>query len=687
MAIAPSEQAACVRALSAMVARRAGSEWSALRSAGAPGVPPEAKAALESAAAALLAARGRGLVVADSGDVDVQLLVAALNEALGSAGRTADLSRPSLQKQGRDADMIRLIEEMVRGEVAVLLVHGCNPAYTWPEAGAFVAAMKRVPCSVSFATAPDETSAAATHHCPAHHPMEAWGDAEPQVGRFSLFQPTIRPLYQTRAFEESLLTWGGRGGTFHEYLKRHWAAQILPRQRAVPDWDAVLQRGFVEVAPPPRRLPALPAAVAAAAAARLDARGAAPRSLEVEVFQPVAMGDGSGANNAWLQELPDPITKIAWDNAALISPALAREKGIAQGQLVALSLGGRSLKLPAHIQPGQHARTLSVALGYGRRSAGPVGSGLGADAYPLVRVREGRRQGAAPLAALSVAAAGAYEFARTQVHGSMEGRPIVQEIAPDEHAGERHDAHAGVKSSLWEEHEYPDYKWGMAIDLEKCTGCSACVASCDIENNVPAVGRDEVRRSREMHWLRIDRYYTGDPAAPRVLHQPMLCQHCDNASCETVCPALATVHDDQGLNVQVYNRCVGTRYCANNCPYKVRRFNWFNHDGRDPVENLGLNPDVTVRTRGVMEKCSFCIQRIQAARLEARREGRAVRDGEVRTACEQSCPADAIVFGNLADPNSRVSQIARSGRSYRVLEELNRRPAVHYLAKVKEDRS
>jgi len=715
-AIAPSEQADYLAALVARVAQEV-DPTNPLAHLPTRSLPPEAEPRLAKVTAALLAAQGRGLVVSDSNDVSVQWAVLALNELLGNVGRTGaprtgfgggqdhapvDLRRPSLQKQGRDADLVRLVEEMERGEVAVLLIHGCNPAYTYPDAEKFAAALRKVPCSVSFAVTPDETARRTLYHCPAHHPLEVWGDAEPQAGRFSLFQPTIRPLYDTRAFEDSLLRWSGRDLSFHDYLKRYWQTEIFPRQGEWDDftafWDQMLQRGFLEVTPPRQDLSPLSwDEVAAALRNPPLAKGGPggvqsalrppPSTLEVEVFESVALREGTAANNPWLQELPDPITKITWDNYAAIAPALAQERSIQEGQWLELTAAGRTVKVPAHLQPGQHARTISLALGYGRTQAGPVGNGVGVNAYPLLATCAGRRQTARPLEGLRPLD-GTVGFARTQIHDSQEGRPLVREItSPEAPPGPPAGPHAasGEPADLWAKHEYPEYHWGMVIDLSRCTGCSACVVSCDLENNVPAVGRKEVRRQREMHWLRLDRYFTGDPENPGVVHQPMLCQHCGNATCETVCPALATVHDDQGLNVQVYNRCVGTRYCANNCPYKVRRFNFFNHTRDDPTQNLALNPDVTVRTRGVMEKCSFCLQRIQAARLAARCEGRKVRDGEVQTACQQSCPAGAITFGNLADPRSRVARLAADPRRYRVLEELNRQPAVYYLAKVRNN--
>lgn len=702
--IAPSEQGLYITALTIQVAKALAQtrpEARALAQMPLPELPAEAEMPLRKTAEALLKAQGQSLIVSNSNEVSVQLAVLTLNELLGNLGETLDWSRPSYQKRGCSLDLLRLVEEMQRGEVGVLLIHQCNPAYTFPEAEEFLRGLRKVPCSVSFAWMPDETSVAVKWHCPTHHPIESWGDAEPQAGRYSLFQPTIRPLYQTRQFEDSLLKWRlspqeKSKSSFYHYLRAYWKKSIFPQQSQFTDftsfWNHVLQRGFFEVPPPSSHAPVFHWGEAIRGVKNLLERLQRKRGLvlsttpvEVEVFEPVALRDGSSANNPWLQELPDPITKITWDNYANISPALARELKIQEGQLIQIRVGDRTLILPAHIQPGQHRRTISIPLGYGRTHAGPVGNGVGVNAYPLMTFQEGWLRPTGLVTSLK-SLERVVAFAQTQLHSSLEGRPIILETLYSQFRRgdfEKERREEGEEANLWGEHQYPEYRWGMVVDLTRCIGCSACVVACDLENNVPVVGREEVRRQREMHWLRVDRYFSGDPEKPEVVHQPMMCQQCDNASCETVCPALATVHDDQGINVQVYNRCVGTRYCANNCPYKVRRFNFFNNISNDLTRNLALNPDVTVRSRGVMEKCSFCLQRIQLARIQARKEGRKVYDGEIQTACSQSCPADAIVFGNLADPQSKVSRLATLPHSYRVLEELNRRPKVYYLMKVR----
>jgi molybdopterin-containing oxidoreductase family iron-sulfur binding subunit len=430
------------------------------------------------------------------------------------------------------------------------------------------------------------------------------------------------------------------------------------------------------------------------------------------------MLDGRHAHNAWLHELPDPVTKVTWDNYACLSPAAAARLGIEDGDLVRIELGkgasAKSLELPALIQPGQHDSVVAVALGYGRvdterfarigprwvfgRTSVGADGRVGGNAAPLALLADGLIRFERSSARI-VRTGEKHELASTQEHHSLsapqnvaprraELRPIVQEttLAALVSGIEEHTAKLGhdTHPDLWpDDHPPTGHRWAMAIDLSACTGCSACVVACQAENNIPVVGKDEVRRKREMHWLRVDRYYADHGGGVDVAFQPMMCQHCDTAPCETVCPVLATVHSEEGLNQQIYNRCVGTRYCANNCPYKVRRFNWFDYPREDRLQNLVLNPDVTVRSRGVMEKCTFCVQRIQEAKIEARRKGERLADGAIRTACEQSCPAGAIIFGDLNDPGSRIAKLAASGRAYRVLEEFNFRPAVHYLKLVR----
>jgi molybdopterin-containing oxidoreductase family iron-sulfur binding subunit len=444
------------------------------------------------------------------------------------------------------------------------------------------------------------------------------------------------------------------------------------------------------------------------------ATGPSTRALNtfaLVLYPKVGMLDGRHAHNAWLHELPDPVTKVTWDNYMCISPASAARLEIEDGDIVRVAVADRtpSMELPAFVQPGQHDFCVAIALGYGRTGTerfarvGPPwfearsrAGVVGVNASPLVGTTGTTRRYSGREVTV-VKTGRSRQLASTQAHHSLaapaslaslagsDSRPVVQEVTLAALA----DAAAAAAPSesegtLWPpDHEYTGHRWGMAVDLSSCTGCSACVIACQSENNVPVVGQDEVRRNREMHWIRIDRYYSGSDAEPQVVHQPMMCQHCEQAPCETVCPVLATTHSDEGLNEQVYNRCVGTRYCANNCPYKVRRFNWFDYPHDDRLQNLVFNPNVTVRSRGVMEKCTFCVQRIEESKIEARRIGQPLADGTIKTACQQVCPADAIVFGDLHDPKSRVSMLGESRRAYRVLDELNTRPAVRYLKVVR----
>jgi Fe-S-cluster-containing dehydrogenase component len=390
-------------------------------------------------------------------------------------------------------------------------------------------------------------------------------------------------------------------------------------------------------------------------------------------------------NNPWLHELPDPVTKATWDNYFMICSKLADEKSIKSGDVIEVKTEMGAIKLPAIVQPGTDVNTIGVAVGYGRKIAGKVARGLGANAFHLAKLVEGTHT-YHDTKIISISKTGAHRgLAQTQTHHSMEGRDIVRETTFEQY---NKDNSAGNKPEMKLAQIYPGHvqgghQWAMAIDMNSCTGCSSCIVSCNSENNVPVVGRAEVKNRREMHWLRIDRYYAGDEHEPETVHMPMMCQHCENAPCENVCPVLATVHSSDGLNQQIYNRCVGTRYCANNCPYKVRRFNWFNYDHSDEYERLALNPDVSIRSRGVMEKCSFCVQRIQEGKLNAKRERRALKDGDIRTACQEGCPSDAIVFGDMKDENSEIAKMIEHNRRYVVLEELNVKSRVSYMVKVR----
>jgi molybdopterin-containing oxidoreductase family iron-sulfur binding subunit len=709
-AIAPGEARSVLVALSARVAQRAGVAF-------AESGPREGSVPLQfldEVASRLWESRGRSLVVCGSQDLDAQILCNLLNHLLANYGQTLDLEQPSYQKQGNDRELRALLDELDAGKVAALFIYGVNPVYDHPESRVLASALERVPLVVSFAERLDETASLAHLVAPDHHPLESWGDAEAVTGVVSLLQPTVNPLGNTRSVLESLAAWTGAPRSAYDTIREHWHSSIFARQKREKSfqefWDHSVHNGFAEVEP--ARIEPRPFDIAAVRPA--SPQPSVPDEFALVLYPKVSMLDGRHAHNAWLHELPDPISKVAWDNYACLSPTAATRLGVQDGDVVRIEVadspGAEPLELPALVQPGQHDRVVAVALGYGRKGTdrfahvGPqwllartsVGADgrVGKNAAPLAVVADGRiryERGNVRVTRTG----GKQALASTQEHHSLStprnvaprevrARPAVQEttLAALLSGRRNQDAKGGhdARHDLWpDDHPYTGHRWAMAIDLSACTGCSACVVACLAENNIPVVGKDEVRRQREMHWLRVDRYYAGHGASVEVAFQPMMCQQCDTAPCETVCPVLATVHSEEGLNQQIYNRCVGTRYCANNCPYKVRRFNWFDYPREDRLQNLVLNPDVTVRSRGVMEKCTFCVQRIQEAKLEAKRVGEKFADGAVRTACEQSCPAGAIVFGDLNDPASRIAKLATSARAYRVLEEFNFRPAVHYL--------
>jgi molybdopterin-containing oxidoreductase family iron-sulfur binding subunit len=591
-----------------------------------------------------------------------------------------------------------------------------NPAFDLPGSDDLAKSLSRIPLLVSFSQRMDETALLAGYVLPEPHFLESWNDTEAASGVASISQPTVHPFGETRSFLETLSAWDGKSKPAYELLREYWKTRVFPRQKKHADfdafWDDSLHDGYAQVEP------------VAAKAKPFDVRVVEPvlRSaattdkFALVLYPTVSMLDGRNAYNPWLHELPDPISKVTWDNYASISPAAAKELGVTNGDIIRLDpsrTGPKTLELPVYIQPGQHDQVVAVGLGYGSKlsarfaKVGPqwidallsVGDNglVGQNVASFLELKDGALRYSSTQVTLSRTGK-KRELACTQIHNTLTvpenlrpagsgPRSIVQETTL---AAFLKDPRAGVeddeeKEDLWPtDHPYTGPRWGMVIDLNACTGCSSCVIACQVENNIPVVGRDEVRRNREMHWMRIDRYYSETVHGQvEVAHQPLMCQQCENAPCETVCPVLATVHSEDGLNQQVYNRCVGTRYCANNCPYKGRRFNWFNYSHDDQLQNLVLNPDVTVRSRGVMEKCTFCVQRIQEAKIEAKRRGENIADGSVQTACQQSCPAQAIYFGDLNDTNSRVSKMMQNRRRYRVLEELNVRPAVGYLTVVR----
>ena len=576
------------------------------------------------------------------------------------------------------------VRAMAHGRYPTVLLWGVNPAYACPHPEAWAAAYRKVPNRAWIGVLEDESAAQSRILLPEHHWLEAWGDhAGPEF--LTLQQPAIGPLHDTRQGEEVLLALleglGGSAGTdFHEVLKDRWR-RGRPRSAPVAFerfWQAALHDGVVKAPVRPRPALAFQGSAVAPALARA-LRALEPDGLELLLLPGTQVFDGRHGNNAWLQELPDPVTKVTWGNPLSLAVADAKALGLEDGDLASLKVGGRSTRWPVIVQPGQAPGLLKATLGYGRATGG-VAKGIGQNAYPLLD--PGSRTPQLRRAVGLEKALGRRPPALTQNHHRMEGRDLVRSLPLAALATLRREA--PDLASLYPDLTFPEHKWGMAIDLSPCTGCSACVLACQSENNIPTVGPIQVAKGREMHWLRIDRYYEGSEEAPQVVHQPMLCQHCDAAPCENVCPVNATSHSPDGLNQMTYNRCVGTRYCANNCPYKVRRFNFLEYNGhkREP-ESLVFNPEVSVRPRGVMEKCTFCVQRIQDGRMRAQAEHRPLGDGEIQPACAAACPGDAIVFGDLKDPHSRVAQLAKAQRGYQVLEELGARPAITYLAQVK----
>jgi molybdopterin-containing oxidoreductase family iron-sulfur binding subunit len=651
--------------------------------------PTGTDSALDAIAKDLAAHRGRSIVIAgDAQPASVHALAHAMNEALGNGGQTVTYTAtPEAVPAEQLADLRTLVTDMDAGRVQMLLLIGeSNPVLTAPADLKFGDALAKVSMRAHSGLFVDETATLCHWHVPAAHYLEAWSDARTIDGTVSIVQPLIQPMYGGKSAHEVLATVSetpDRPG--YDLVREHWMKQPLTSGSTDPAafekaWRGWLHDGMVAgTAYAPKTV-----TLAADLASTLPAP-AAPSGMEVNFRRDPTVYDGRFANNGWLQETPKPLTKLTWDNAALVSPATAEQLAVENGDVIEVRHDGRMLRVPVWIDPGHAAESMTISVGYGRTRAGRVGNGTGFNAYVL-------RGSSAPYfgAAEATSTGDRYELVSTQDHWTLEGRNIVRSAHLEEFRAnpsfaatmEHLKLDKGI--TLLPEREYRGYAWGMAIDINACTGCGACVVACVAENNIPVVGKDQVSRNREMHWLRVDRYYAGGLDNPDVYFQPMPCQQCENAPCEVVCPVAATVHSDEGLNDMVYNRCVGTRYCSNNCPYKVRRFNFLLYQDWDtPQFKLQRNPDVTVRSRGVMEKCTYCVQRINAARIQSKREEREVRDGEVLTACQSVCPAEAIVFGNINDPNSRVARLKASPLNYSVLAELNARPRTTYLAAVK----
>ena len=755
-----------------------------------PTLEPRLQQAIQKTAATLRANKGAAIVLAGSNDPNIQIIVNGINEIIGANGSTLNWSSTYNTRQGIDADMVRLVDDMNAGRVGALLIYEANPVYNYHDSKRFADGLKKVKFTISFNHKMDETTELCKYVIPDHNYLESWGDAEAKTGYVSLIQPTINPLFKTRQWQDSLMKWSGATTDYPAFLRQYWVGHL----GGEAGWDKALQDGVIQggisnntvLTTPTSGAPDTTRSVSPHLAVSNPATGGSATAAfnngpiagaasaitsakkggrtELVLYQKVTVGTGQQANNPWLQEVPDPITKATWDNYAIISPALAKSlfkidienKGDTddyevhpEKQVVKVSANGKVIELPIIIVPGTNPDTIAIALGYGRgtdaasddkdadnrrdliekarKNIGRAGGATGKNAFPFVTFNGVTRDYFVP--AVEVSNAGyKYKVAQTQTHQTDEGRTeVVLETTlatlkqePNMFLERREELHKDFapKSNNFEKDAtlYPLYpkpgiKWGMSIDLNSCTGCQACVVACHAENNVAVVGKDEVARYHDMFWLRIDRYFSGNLENPSVIFQPMLCQHCDNAPCENVCPVAATMHSSEGINMMAYNRCIGTRYCANNCPYKVRRFNWADFMGadsfpdnqrgiisdatmmmNDDLTRMVLNPDVVVRSRGVMEKCTFCVQRCQDGKLKAKKESRPLKSGlngefDVKTACQQACPTDAIVFGNVNDKQSVVYQHRANNqdRLFYVIEMLHTLPNVSYLAKVRNN--
>ncbi len=674
---------------------------------------------VEESAKVLLNAKGKSLVISGSNDPYIQSLVNQINLMLGNYGQTIDLDNYYLQRGG-EVSFPEFVKEA--GSLGAVVFLNTNPVFDTAAGEQLKTALAKISLTVSTAYYADETASVCQYVAPNSHFLESWNLTEVSRGKYSFTQPTISPVFETRQAEESLAIWSNNAAitnntfNYYDYIRSYAKANIFNQSGATNFdawWNESLHNGVFD-------LPVLTAQVPSNNVLASDLVSKINTKVgtnDLILYTKVGMGDGSDGNNPWLHEVPDPVSKVTWDNYLAVSKYDADAMGIEQGSIVSITKGSATVEnVPVLVQPGQARGSFAIALGYGRTHG--VKETIGINMYPFV----GMENGTATYTIADVTITkmdGEYELAQTQTHHSIEGRDIVREASLAEFT---HDAGAanddklhnqreedGKLFNLWKEFDYKGHKWGLAIDMNACTGCSACVVACSLENNVPVVGRDEVRRRREMHWIRIDRYYAfrtennayvtkeddydemADHQNVKAVHQPMMCQHCESAPCETVCPVLATTHSSDGLNQMTYNRCIGTKYCANNCPYKVRRFNWFRYNDNDKFNyymnnDLGkmvINPDVTVRTRGVMEKCSMCVQRIQAGKLNAKLEGRKIKDGDITPACAQTCPAGAIVFGDMNDETSRISKEFANERAYQVLEELNVKPSVRYMTKIR----
>ncbi len=718
--VKPSEENAALLHLYNAVASKTGGQ-----SVTAGQLDDQHKAEITKTADELVAARGKSIVVCGINDVNAQLITNAINQLLGNYGTTIDLVNYSKQRKGDDAAMNELVSEL--STVDALIVLDANPVYNYPDVdNKLKQGLEKVKLTVSMNLKKDETSEFCKYLCPTPHYLEAWNDAMPKNGFYSITQPTISPLFRTRSAAESLLKWSGTDVSYYDYIRDFWKQNIFPKQSRFSSfdvlWDRAVHDGVLDIEVSGELTVGNIDAGSAGAALAKKSGG---EGMDLVVYEKVATRDGKFSDNPWLQELPDPVSKVAWDNYACVSKKTAEKLGLktalnkinesvgTETDLLTVSANGYEITIPALVQPGTPDDTLAIAVGYGRDIAGKTGF-IGQNVYPFLKYQSSGISNIVSGVTATHVAGKTFKIAQTQMHHSIHDglneRRIVKETTLAEY---NENPFAGNEDRAFVQKHlkslYPPYEnlknghhWEMAIDLNTCIGCSACVVACTAENNVPVVGKDEVRRSREMHWLRIDRYFAGDETNPSVIYQPMLCQHCDNAPCENVCPVSATNHSSEGLNQMAYNRCFGTRYCANNCPYKVRRFNWFDylgadsffkgtifdndkdpHEMADDLTRMVLNPDVTVRSRGVMEKCSFCAQRIQEGKLKAKKEARPLKETDIVPACQDACPTNAITFGDINNEKTEVFKIANDERGFKVLEEIHTLPSITYLTKVR----
>ena len=701
-------------------------------------LPDAVEKAVKNAAAQLKKAGSDGVVVTGIQDVNAQAVVLDINEYLGS--KAFDKETPIKTREGNDASVVALVSDMKAGKVGAIIMSGVNPLYTLPNASDFAEGLKKTELSVAFSMKVDETSSVVQYIGAAPHYLEAWGDVEIKKGHYSLTQPAIRPLFDTKQFQEALLAWTGNTVSYHDYIKEAWGTSILGGSsfnQALHDgvFVGTIANETVATSNVEASVEAPSGNAASALASSVKKQG-----FELTLYTKVGMGDGQQANNPWLQEFPDPITRTSWDNYLTVSKADADALGLVNkhvangalnGSYAKVTVNGKSIVAPVIIQPGQAKGSVGLAFGYGRTIGLKEEMQTGVNAYALY-------QNFNTVQNVTIeAASGEHEFASVQLHNTLMGRGDIIKETTLEIFNTKDKSHwnavpvvslnhvetpvTSPEVDLWDSFDRTvGHHFNLSIDLNACTGCGACVIACHAENNVPVVGKTEVRRSRDMHWLRIDRYYSSEESFiedndkkdnisglgsslsefgemenpsdnPQVAFQPIMCQHCNHAPCETVCPVAATSHGRQGQNQMAYNRCVGTRYCANNCPYKVRRFNWFLYAGNDEFDyhmndDLGrmvLNPDVVVRSRGVMEKCSMCIQKTQKTILDAKRDGREIKDGEFQTACSAACGNGAMIFGDINDKESKVAKLKEDKRMYHLLEHVGTKPNVMYQTKVR----